>query len=85
MMEVTLQTLAKSIDDVKTTVQSVERRMNQRFDVVDRRFEAIDRRFEGVDRRLETMESSIHWVIGAQITLVVAMLGAAVGLIVKGL
>ena len=32
---------------------SLEVRVDERFDTVDRRFEEVDRRFEGVDRRFD--------------------------------
>jgi hypothetical protein len=35
---------------------SMEVRVDERFDAVDRRFEEVDRRFDGVDRRLDVID-----------------------------
>ncbi len=55
-------------------------RMERRFEAVDRRFEAIDRRFEAIDRRFEGIEGNMsgqfRWIIGIQMTTLIAMIGA---------
>ena len=65
--------------------------IDRRFEVMDRRFEAMDRRFEAMDRRFEALEQrfdqrleafdqklsrQFFWVVGIQITTVLAMTGA---------
>ncbi len=65
--------------------------IDRRFEEVDRRFEAVDRRFETMERRFEAMEQRVDqrldrlddkmsrqffWVVGIQITTVLAMTGA---------
>ncbi len=65
--------------------------IDHRFEVIDRRFETMDRRFEAMDRRFEAMEQrfdqrletidqklsrQFFWVVGIQITTVLAMTGA---------
>ena len=65
--------------------------IDRRFEEVDRRFETVDRRFETMERRFEAMEQRVDqrldrlddkmsrqffWVVGIQITTVLAMTGA---------
>lgn len=65
--------------------------VDQRFEAVDQRFEAVDRRFEAMERRFDRMEQGFEqrldrldqqmsrqffWVVGIQITTVLAMTGA---------
>lgn len=38
---------------------SLEVRVDERFDAVDRRFEEVDRRFDEVDRRFDRVESRL--------------------------
>ena len=65
--------------------------MDQRFEAMDQRFEAMDQRFEALERRFDRMEQRVEqrldrldqqmsrqffWVVGIQITTVLAMTGA---------
>ena len=61
--------------------------MDRRFEAIDRRFEAIDRRFETMDRRFEAMDRrfvvvdqnmsrQFRWIVGIQMTTLLAMVGA---------
>ena len=65
--------------------------IDQRFEAIDRRFEAVDQRFEAMERRFDRMEQRVEqrldrldqqmsrqffWVVGIQITTVLAMTGA---------
>jgi len=54
--------------------------IDQRFETFDRRFEAIDRRFETMDRRIESLDDKVSrqfvWLVGAQLTTLVAIVGA---------
>ena len=61
---------------------------NQRFDQVDNRFNQVDNRFNQVDKRFDRMEASIdrmrdefhsftRWMIGSQITVVLAIAALA--------
>jgi hypothetical protein len=43
------------LDDLSGKVGDLGRRIDLRFDAMERRFEAIDRRFEGIDRRIERL------------------------------
>jgi hypothetical protein len=57
--------------------------MGRRFEAMDRRFESVDRRFESVDRRFESldqkMDRHLMWLIGTQLGLLLAIVGALVG------
>ena len=58
--------------------------MDRRFEAMDRRFEAMERRFEAMvqrfDRRLEVVDENMsqqfRWIVGIQITTLLAMIGA---------
>ncbi len=60
--------------------QSLEERMDRRFEQVDRRFEQVDRRFEHVDHRFDTLDAKMSrqftWIVGLQVTTLIAVLGA---------
>ena len=67
--------------------EAIERQfeaIDQRFEAVDRRFEAMERRFDRMEQRFEQrldrldqqMSRQFFWVVGIQITTVLAMTGA---------
>jgi hypothetical protein len=73
--------------EMSEAVRSLEHRMDARFEAVDRRFEAIDRRFEAIDRRFDTVDRRVDaldelvsrqfvWLVGLQVTTLVATVGA---------
>jgi uncharacterized coiled-coil protein SlyX len=66
--------------DVREAVRNLEHRMDARFEGVDRRFEAIDRRFDTVDRRIDALDEKVSrqfvWLVGLQVTTLVAIVGA---------
>jgi uncharacterized coiled-coil protein SlyX len=73
--------------EVRDAVRDLERRLDVRFETIDRRFEAVYRRFEAIDRRFENVERRIDgldekvsrqfvWVVGVQVTTLVAIVGA---------
>ena len=75
---------ARRIDGLHEAIRDLGNRMerrfevvDRRFDVIDRRFEAIDRRFEVIDRRFETMDRRFLWLVGFQMTTLVAVIAAA--------
>ena len=51
---------------------------SSRFEAVDRRFEAVDRRFDAIDRRFETIDRRFLWIVGFQMTTLIAVFGAIV-------
>ena len=57
------------------------RHLEQRFDA---RFEGIDHRFETVDRRLDALDDKVSrqfvWLVGMQLTTLVAIVGALVAI-----
>ena len=63
--------------------EALERRfeaIDRRFEAMERRFEVIDQRFEAIERRLDRLDQQMSrqffWVVGIQITTVLAMTGA---------
>ena len=72
--------------DMNRHFEQVERRFDQverRFEQVDRRFEQVESRFQQVDNRFQAFDVKVDrhftWVIGIQMTLVLAVIGAMVG------
>ena len=64
---------ARRTDGLREAISELGNRMERRFEAVDRRFEAIDRRFEGIERN---MSGQFRWIIGIQMTTLIAMIGA---------
>jgi hypothetical protein len=66
--------------EVREAVRSLERRMDGRFEALDRRFESVDRRFDTVDRRIDALDQKLSnhfvWLVGLQVTTLVAIIGA---------
>jgi len=71
--------------EVLMKIDSLEKRMDQRFELVDQRFEAMEQRFgqrfEVVDRRFDEMEqrfstqfSMLKWMIGILAAMMSAMM-----------
>lgn len=70
--------------EVRDSVRDLERRMDVRFEAIDRRFENIERRIEtldaGLSRRMDALDDKVSrlfvWVVGVQVTTLVAIVGA---------
>ncbi len=67
---------ARRIDGLHEAIRDLGNRMEQRFDAINRRFDAIDRRFETIDRRFETTDRRFLWLVGFQMTTLIAVFGA---------
>ena len=71
---------ARRTGGLHEAISELGNRMERRFEAVDRRLEAIDRRFEAIDRRFEGIERNMsgqfRWIIGIQMTTLIAMIGA---------
>ena len=81
---------ARRVDGLHEAIRDLGNRMEQRFDAIDRRFDAIDkrfeaidrrfdaidRRFETIDRRFETTDRRFLWLVGFQMTTLIAVFGA---------
>ncbi len=67
---------ARRIDGLHEAIRDLGDRMERRFEAVDRRFDAIDRRFEAIDRRFEAMDRRFLWLVGFQMTTLIAVVGA---------
>ena len=68
---------ARSIDGLREAIVEGFKAMERRFEAMDRRFEAMEQRF---DRRLEVVDENMsrqfRWIVGIQITTLLAMIGA---------
>ena len=68
---------ARSIDGLREAIVEGFKAMDRRFEAMDRRFEAMEQRF---DRRLEVVDENMsrqfRWIVGIQITTLLAMIGA---------
>ena len=66
--------------EVREAVRMLEHRVDGRFEAIDRRFEAVDRRFDTVDRRIDALDEKLSryfvWLVGLQVTTLVAIVGA---------
>ena len=69
---------AHRIDGLHEAIRNLGDRMERRFEAVDRRFDAIDRRFEAIERRFETTDRRFLWLVGFQMTTLIAVFGAIV-------
>ena len=67
---------ARRIDGLHEAIRDLGDRMERRFEAIDRRFDAIDRRFETIDRRFETTDRRFLWLVGFQMTTLIAVFGA---------
>jgi chromosome segregation ATPase len=52
---------------IRDAIARLEQRMDARFDAIDRRFEAVDRRFNTIDRHFV-------WMVGIQVTSILALM-----------
>ncbi len=75
---------ARSINGLREAIVEGFKAMDRRFEAMERRFEAMERRFEAMeqrfDRRLEVVDENMsrqfRWIVGIQITTLLAMIGA---------
>ena len=70
--------------EIRDYIRLFEQRVDNRFDQVERRFEQLERRFEArfdsIDRRFEVQDEKMArqftWVVGIQVTTLIAIVGA---------
>jgi hypothetical protein len=69
--------LEGQVSDFGARFDQLERRLDARFDLLERRFETRfdvnDRRFDGLD---DKVARHFTWLVGLQVTTLVAILGA---------
>lgn len=63
---------------IRDALAALERRMETRFDTIDRRFEVIDRRFETIEAKLS---HHLFWTVGIQVTVLVVVIGSLVAVL----
>ena len=59
--------------ELRDAVRHLDQKMDTRFDLVERRFETMDRRIESLD---DKVSRQFVWLVGAQLTTLVAIVGA---------
>ena len=63
--------------EIRDSIRHLEARTDNRFDQLERR---LDARFDAIDRRFEIMDEKVArhftWVVGIQVTTLVAIVGA---------
>jgi hypothetical protein len=59
--------------EVREAVRSLEHRVDVRFEGVDRRFDTVDRRIDSLD---DKVSRQFVWLVGLQVTTLVAIVGA---------
>jgi hypothetical protein len=62
-----------AIVEVRDALRSLEHRIDTRFEAVDRRFDTVDRRADVLD---EKVSRQFVWLVGLQVTTLVAIVGA---------
>ena len=75
--------MEQGFEALERRFEAIDRRfeaIDRRFEAMERRFEVIDQRFEAIERRLDRLDQQMSrqffWVVGIQITTVLAMTGA---------
>lgn len=61
-MDLKFDHLQQQVDDVKTGLISLENRMNNQFEQIDKRFEQVDKRFEQIDKRFEQIDKRFEQI-----------------------
>lgn len=72
--------MERRFEAIDQRFEAIDRRfetIDQRFGAIDRRFEAVDRRFEAIDQK---MDRQFLWVVGIQITTMLAVVAAMGGI-----
>ena len=64
--------------DVREAIQSLEHRIDARFESVDRRFDTVERRIDVLD---EKVSRQFVWLAGLQVTTLVATVAALVAIV----
>jgi prefoldin subunit 5 len=77
----------RGIQELRDMVSHLDQKMDRRFDAVDRGFESVDQKFttldqkftaldQKIDRVHQTLDTKISWVVGIQVALLLAVIGA---------
>jgi hypothetical protein len=77
------------LTDLRESSVRLEQRVNgieQRLDRIDQRLDRMDQRFDRIDARFDRLEDRLArqfmWIVGMQVTTVLAFVGSVVTLIV---
>lgn len=78
----------RRFDAMDRRFEAIDRRfeaIDRRFEAIDRRFDAVDLRFVGLDQRFDALDSKVSrqfvWLVGIQVTSLIAIVGALGGVI----
>jgi hypothetical protein len=75
VVESRIEEHAMSIVGVREALQSLEERMDRRFDNIDVRFVGIDQRLDGLDAKLSR---HFTWLVGLYVTTLIAIVAALI-------
>ena len=75
---------SRSVDGIREALVSLERRNDARFDGVDRRLDGVERRFNVLDSKIDLVRDALDqkmsrhflWLVGIEVTTLVAIVGA---------
>jgi uncharacterized coiled-coil protein SlyX len=85
VVEARVEEQGQMVNGLRDAIVSLEARMDRRFEAIDRRFEQIDQRFLGLDQRLDSLDSKMSrqfvWIVGIQISSLIAVVGVLGGVI----
>ena len=87
-VEGTLNEQSRASAAVRDSLGRLEQRIDARFSSIDARFSSIDARFSSIDARFNSIDARFNalddkisrqflWLVGIQITILVAVLAAA--------
>ena len=79
-MEGQMSELSHGLIDLRDVVRHLEQAVRHLDQKVDTRFAQVDARFDLMDRRFAALDDKVSrqfvWVVGVQVTTLVAMIGA---------
>ena len=75
-VEERLTTVEHKVEENARRIDGLHEAIRDLGDRIDRRFDAIDRRFETIERRFETTDRRFLWLVGFQMTTLIAVVGA---------
>lgn len=64
---------SRALAELRDAIRHFEIRADSRFEAIDRRFDTVDRRIDGLD---EKVSRQFVWLVGIQVTTLVAIIWA---------
>jgi uncharacterized coiled-coil protein SlyX len=71
---------SRTLNGIRDAIVHLEQRLDRRFELLEQRFAAIDLRFAAIDQRIDNLDTTISrrfmWLVGIQVTTLVAIVAA---------